>query len=67
METEFYGAMDGAGKFIKGRYFRIVILFVNIIFGLIVGMMQQGMSFADAALHYTRLTVGDGIVNQIDR
>ena len=50
---------------LKGRYFRIVILFVNIIFGLIVGMMQQGMSFADAALHYTQLTVGDGIVNQI--
>lgn len=66
METEFYGAMDGAGKFIKGDViFGIVILFVNIIFGLIVGMMQQGMSFADAALHYTQLTVGDGIVNQI--
>ena len=55
METEFYGAMDGAGKFIKGDViFGIVILFVNIIFGLIVGMMRQGMSFADAALHYTR-------------
>ncbi len=66
METEFYGAMDGAGKFIKGDViFGIVILFVNIIFGLIVGMMQQRMSFADAALHYTQLTVGDGIVNQI--
>ncbi len=66
METEFYGAMDGAGKFIKGDViFGIVILFVNIIFGLIVGMMQQGMSFGEAALHYTQLTVGDGIVNQI--
>lgn len=66
METEFYGAMDGAGKFIKGDViFGIVILFVNIIFGLIVGMMQQGMSFAEAAIHYTQLTVGDGIVNQI--
>ena len=58
---------DGwCGKFIKGDViFGIVILFVNIIFGLIVGMMQQGMSFTDAALHYTQLTVGDGIVNQI--
>lgn len=66
METEFYGAMDGAGKFIKGDViFGIVILFVNIIFGLIVGMMQQGMSFGEAAYHYTQLTVGDGIVNQI--
>ena len=54
METEFYGAMDGAGKFIKGDViFGIVILFVNIIFGLIVGMIDKGMSFADAALHYT--------------
>ena len=42
METEFYGAMDGAGKFIKGDViFGIVILFVNIIFGLIVGMMRR--------------------------
>ncbi|PHA01909.1 flagellar biosynthesis protein FlhA [Bacillus pseudomycoides] len=66
METDFYGAMDGAGKFIKGDViFSIVILFVNITFGLIVGMMQQGMGFQEAALHYTKLTIGDGIVNQI--
>ncbi|HDX9590812.1 flagellar biosynthesis protein FlhA [Bacillus multifaciens] len=66
METEFYGAMDGAGKFVKGDViFSIVILFVNIIFGLIVGMMQQGMGFQEAAYHFTKLTIGDGIVNQI--
>ncbi|PEA53518.1 flagellar biosynthesis protein FlhA [Bacillus pseudomycoides] len=66
METEFYGAMDGAGKFVKGDVvFSIVILFVNIVFGLIVGMMQQGMGFQEAAYHYTKLTIGDGIVNQI--
>ncbi|MGG2092746.1 flagellar biosynthesis protein FlhA [Bacillus sp. S13(2024)] len=66
METDFYGAMDGAGKFVKGDViFSIVILFVNIVFGLIVGMMQQGMGFQEAAYHYTKLTIGDGIVNQI--
>ncbi|MCP8968869.1 flagellar biosynthesis protein FlhA [Ectobacillus ponti] len=66
METDFYGAMDGAGKFVKGDVvFSIVILFVNIIFGLIVGMLQQGMSFTDAAYHFTKLTIGDGIINQI--
>ncbi|MFX3622705.1 MAG: flagellar biosynthesis protein FlhA [Ectobacillus sp.] len=66
METEFYGAMDGAGKFIKGDViFGIVILIVNITFGLIVGMVQQGMTFQDAAYHYTMLTIGDGIVSEI--
>ncbi|MFD3445983.1 flagellar biosynthesis protein FlhA [Microbacteriaceae bacterium 4G12] len=66
METEFYGAMDGAGKFVKGDViFGIVILFVNVVFGLIVGMVQQGMTFQDAAYHYTKLTIGDGIVSEI--
>lgn len=66
METEFYGAMDGAGKFVKGDViFSIVIVFVNVIFGLIIGMMQNGMTFQEAAYHYTMLTVGDGIVGQI--
>jgi flagellar biosynthesis protein FlhA len=66
METEFYGAMDGAGKFIKGDViFGIVILIINVTFGLIVGMLQQGMTFQEAAYHYTKLTIGDGIVHQI--
>lgn len=66
MESDFYGAMDGASKFIKGDVvFGIAILFVNIIFGLIVGIMQKGMSFADAMHKYTLLTIGDGIVSQI--
>ncbi len=66
MESDFYGAMDGASKFIKGDViFGIAILFINVIFGLIVGIMQKGMTFADALHKYTLLTVGDGIVSQI--
>lgn len=66
MEADFYGAMDGASKFIKGDViFGVAILFINIIFGLIVGIMQKQMSFADALHKYTELTVGDGIVSQI--
>ncbi|MEJ1517128.1 FHIPEP family type III secretion protein [Bacillus cereus] len=66
MESDFYGAMDGASKFIKGDVvFGIAILFINIIFGLIVGIAQKGMPFAEALNVYTKLTVGEGIVNQI--
>lgn len=65
-EADFYGAMDGASKFVKGDAIAgIIIVFINLIFGMVIGMMQQGMSMGDAANHYSLLTVGDGIVSQI--
>jgi len=65
-EANFYGAMDGASKFVRGDAIAgIIIVFVNIIGGLIVGVMQQGMEIADAARNYTLLTVGDGLVSQV--
>ncbi len=65
-EADFYGAMDGASKFVKGDAIAaIVITTINMIGGLIVGVFQNGMSFADALSTYTLLTVGDGLVSQI--
>lgn len=65
-ESNFYGAMDGASKFVKGDAIAgIVIIAINIIGGLSVGLLQKGMSWGDALHHYTLLTVGDGIVTQI--
>lgn len=65
-EADFYGAMDGASKFVKGDAIAgIIIVLINIIFGIIIGMMQQGFSFQEAVSHYTLLTVGDGLVSQI--
>ncbi|MCD7033764.1 flagellar biosynthesis protein FlhA [Metabacillus sp. GX 13764] len=65
-ESDFYGAMDGASKFVKGDAIAgIIIVIINLIFGLIVGMVQQGMDIAEAASHFTMLSVGDGIVSQI--
>ncbi|MED3646185.1 flagellar biosynthesis protein FlhA [Halalkalibacterium halodurans] len=65
-EADFYGAMDGASKFVKGDAIAgIVIVIINIIFGLVIGMMQMGMSLSDSANHFTLLTVGDGLVSQI--
>ncbi len=65
-ESEYYGAMDGANKFVRGDAVAgIIITLINIIGGLIVGVFQGGMSFADAAETYTLLTVGDGLVSQI--
>ncbi len=65
-EADFYGAMDGASKFVKGDAIAgIIITVINVIGGLIIGMMQQGMGFADAAQTYVLLTVGDGLVSQI--
>ena len=64
-EADFHGAMDGASKFVKGDAIAsIIIVFVNIIGGLIIGTMN-GMSIQDAASHYTILTIGDGLVSQI--
>ncbi|MFW6381068.1 MAG: flagellar biosynthesis protein FlhA, partial [Bacillota bacterium] len=65
-EADFYGAMDGASKFVKGDAIAgIIITVINIIGGLIIGMVQQGMGFTEAAQTYTLLTVGDGLVSQI--
>src|SRR3989339_1149654 len=65
-EADFYGAMDGASKFVRGDAVAgIIILFINIIGGLIVGVLQHDLSLAVAAKNYTLLTIGDGLVAQI--
>ena len=65
-ESTFYGAMDGANKFVKGDAIAgIIILVVNIVGGLIIGRFQQGLNLGDAVHTYARLTIGDGLVAQI--
>ncbi|MBX5440774.1 MAG: flagellar biosynthesis protein FlhA [Solirubrobacteraceae bacterium] len=65
-EADFYGAMDGASKFVKGDAIAaVVITMVNLIGGIIVGVVQQGMPFSEAAQHFSLLTVGDGLAAQI--
>lgn len=65
-EADFYGAMDGAAKFVRGDAIAgIIIALVNIIGGFIVGVAQQGMEMADAAQVYTLLSIGDGLVGQV--
>ncbi|MDT8384991.1 MAG: flagellar biosynthesis protein FlhA [Gammaproteobacteria bacterium] len=65
-EADFYGSMDGAGKFVRGDAVAgILILVITIIGGLTVGMLQHDMGLADAAHNYTLLTIGDGLVAQI--
>lgn len=65
-ESNFYGAMDGASKFVKGDAIAgIIIILINIIGGLSIGILQHNMSWAEALHRYTLLTVGDGIVTQI--
>lgn len=65
-EADFYGSMDGASKFVKGDAVAgIMILFINIIGGFIIGMMQHQLSFGEAAEIYTLLAIGDGLVAQI--
>lgn len=65
-EADFYGAMDGANKFIRGDAIAaILILFINLIGGMAVGMLQHNMSFIDAASTYTLLSIGDGLVAQL--
>lgn len=66
MEADFYGAMDGASKFVRGDAIAgIIIIFVNIIGGLVIGVVQKGMAANDALAVYTILTIGDGLVSQI--
>ncbi len=65
-ESQLYGAMDGAMKFVKGDAVAgLVIIVINLVGGLVVGVMQHGMSFAEAGQTYTILTVGDGLMAQI--
>lgn len=65
-ESTFYGAMDGANKFVRGDAIAgIMITFINLIGGIIIGMLQRGISFSDAVTTYTTLTIGDGLVSQI--
>lgn len=65
-EADFYGAMDGASKFVKGDAIAgIIIVLINLIFGFIIGMTQHGLGFQEALSKFTLLTVGDGIVSQI--
>jgi len=65
-EAEFYGAMDGASKFVRGDAVAgLLIMVINILGGLIVGVAQHGLSFSDAGRVYTLLTIGDGLVAQI--
>jgi flagellar biosynthesis protein FlhA len=65
-EADFYGAMDGASKFVRGEAIAgILIVFINIIGGIIIGSVQRGMSIGDAAQTFTLLTIGDGLVTQI--
>jgi len=65
-EADFYGAMDGASKFVRGDAIAgILITFVNVIGGIIIGVLQQGMLVQQALQTYTILTVGDGLISQV--
>jgi flagellar biosynthesis protein FlhA len=65
-ESGFFGAMDGASKFVRGDAVAgLLVVFINIIGGIIIGVAQQSLTFAEAAHTYTLLTVGDGLVTQI--
>jgi flagellar biosynthesis protein FlhA len=65
-QADFFGAMDGASKFVRGDAIAgIIITIINILGGFVIGVMQKGMSFADAAEVFTKLTIGDGLVSQV--
>jgi len=65
-EAEFYGSMDGASKFVRGDAIAgLLILFINLIGGMLIGMLQHNMSFSDAGKVYALLTIGDGLVAQL--
>jgi flagellar biosynthesis protein FlhA len=65
-ESSFYGAMDGAAKFVRGDAIAaLIITVINILGGLTIGLVRHGMSFSDAAATFTTLTAGDGLVSQI--
>jgi flagellar biosynthesis protein FlhA len=65
-EADFYGAMDGASKFVRGdAVASILILIINMVGGVAIGALMQDMSFGDAFRQYALLTIGDGLVAQI--
>jgi flagellar biosynthesis protein FlhA len=65
-QADFFGAMDGASKFVRGDAIAgIVITLVNIVGGFVIGVFQQGMGWAEAAEVFTKLTIGDGLVTQV--
>ncbi len=65
-EADFYGSMDGASKFVKGDAVAgLIITFINIIAGIIIGVVMLKMDIGTAAQTYIRLTIGDGLVGQI--
>ncbi len=65
-ESTFFGAMDGAAKFVRGDAIAgLLITFINVVGGIVIGTVSQGMSIGDAAASYTMLTIGDGLVSQI--
>jgi flagellar biosynthesis protein FlhA len=65
-ESTFFGAMDGASKFVRGDAIAgLLVVMINVIGGMIIGIVQEGLSFAEAARSYTLLTVGDGLVTQV--
>ena len=65
-ESGFFGAMDGASKFVRGDAIAgLLVVLINVIGGMVIGIMQQSLSFSDAAHTYTLLSVGDGLVTQV--
>ncbi|MTH98428.1 flagellar biosynthesis protein FlhA [Roseibium sp. RKSG952] len=65
-ESSFFGAMDGASKFVRGDAIAgLLITFINILGGIFIGVAQMGLTFSEAANNYTLLTIGDGLVSQI--
>src|SRR5256714_12167167 len=67
-EADFYGAMDGASKFVKGDAIAaIIITFINLFGGFMVGVMQRHLPFAESVKTYSLLSIGDGLVSQIPR
>ncbi|HVM81969.1 MAG TPA: flagellar biosynthesis protein FlhA [Stellaceae bacterium] len=65
-ESAFFGAMDGASKFVRGDAVAgLIITFINVVAGIVIGVAQKGLSFSEATQSYTLLTVGDGLVTQI--
>jgi flagellar biosynthesis protein FlhA len=65
-ESAFYGAMDGASKFVRGDAIAgLLVVFINVLGGMVIGIAQQGLAFAEAGRTYTLLTVGDGLVTQV--
>src|SRR5690606_31642512 len=65
-ESDFYGAMDGASKFVKGDAMAsVVITLINLLGGFVIGVVQRGLSIDEAISTYSLLTVGDGLVSQI--